>query len=182
LRSSGAGAVVAAGAHGVYGSSEARVLGPEAVDVVAGFGDSFAELSGIEADDEVCGALVLLLLENSDFEGGEQLVFVDAVHAFSPEGVFKLDILSNNADAEDHGEDDGGGGLLVGVAVAGEGIEVGVCGGVVALTWGSEGARDGAGSEEEVEGVGVESGMEVLGPFDFGGGRAFPVLVGHVVK
>jgi hypothetical protein len=64
---------------------------------------------------------------------------------------------------------DAGGGVAVGVAVVGEGVEVGVGGGVVGLAGVAEGAGE-AGEEDEVGEVGVVFGelVEVVGGVGFG--------------
>ena len=120
LRSAGAGRVAVFGFHRVDDSLEAGIFGPEAIDILARFGDGFVKLCGVETDDVVVGRARTLLLEDGDFKGAEQVLFVDTVHAFSLQGVFEFEVLGHDADAEDHGEDDGCCGLLLGSTMSGE--------------------------------------------------------------
>jgi hypothetical protein len=89
------------------------------------------------------------ILDN--FEGGKEAVIVDAVHAFSLQGCFELQVFSRNSDAEDHRDDNRRGVLASGNAVACESVHVSVCCGVVALCRGTEEAGNGTGHGEEVE-------------------------------
>jgi hypothetical protein len=58
--------------------------------------------------------------------------------------------------------------LVVGVAVVGEGVEVGVGGGVVGLSGGAEGGGGGGEEDEVGEGVVLGEVVQVPGGVDFG--------------
>lgn len=92
------------GFHGVYEGSEARVFHPEPVGS-GGFMQGLLELRGVHADYDVIRGSALALDCHADFEGFEEMFFVDAVDTFALESLFDLRVLGDVTDTEDHRED-----------------------------------------------------------------------------
>ena len=89
-------------------------------------------------------------------------------------------MLRHHADAENHGQNEGGSGEAGELALVSQGVEEGIGGGVVGLPWLADRGADRGGQDEEVEIVRGETGVEGLGAADFRGKGTLELFGCHV--
>lgn len=125
------------------------------------------------ADEEVPGARVESPVADAARLHGllheqQEVALRDAVDPGARDTLLDGQVLRHEADLQDHAEANCGGGQALVGAVAGEEVQEGVSGAVVALRRGTSHGGDGGEHDEEVQGLSSQALVQVPGSLDLG--------------